>query len=105
MTNLLTQYMEFLIRIVIGGGVEVSVIHLGRALGNVRTTGDINGGQAEPPIVAVSAVAYLYSSGDHFTVSTCSASNSSEIHHRGTCPIRDRGIERSDPIRRKVITD
>ncbi len=37
MTDLLTHHVEFLIRIVISRSVEVGIIHLGRALRDVRT--------------------------------------------------------------------
>ena len=97
--DLLTHYVEFLIGIVIGRGVEVSVIHLGGALRNMRTAGDIDRRQAEPAIVTIGAVAYLDSAGDHFAVPARSTSDRCEIHHGGVAPIRERSIELGGPVR------
>src|SRR5262245_25581072 len=48
-TDLLTDHVKFLVGIVVEGCIEVRVVHLGGALGDVRPTGDINRGQAKPP--------------------------------------------------------
>src|SRR5262245_17324255 len=62
---LLTHYVLPLIRIVVGGGVEVAVVHLGRALRDVRAVYDVNRGQPEPAVEAVAAVTDLSGAGDH----------------------------------------
>src|SRR6266568_3631105 len=100
MTDLLTHHVEFLIRIVIGGSIEVGVIHLGRALSDVRTSGDVNRGEAKPAIIAIRTVAYLNSSSHHFAVSACCTSDGCEVHHGRITPISDRSIELSLPIGR-----
>ena len=73
--DLLTHHVQFLIRVVVRGRVEVGVIHFGRTLGYVSTASDIDGRQTKPSVIAVCPVADLNRSSDHLAVSSRSASN------------------------------
>src|SRR5678815_1981132 len=57
-----------LVRVVVFGGTEVGVVHLRAALRDVRATGDVDGREAEPAVVAVASVADLRGAGDHRAV-------------------------------------
>ena len=45
MGDLLAHNMQLFIRVVVRGGVEVSIVHLGRALRDVNSPGDIDARQ------------------------------------------------------------
>ena len=63
--DFLAHHMPLLIVVIVGAGVEIGVVHLGRTLSDVNTSRDIDTRQTEPAVVAVSGVAYLGSAGNH----------------------------------------
>ncbi len=59
MSNLLTHDMLPFVGIVVGGGIEVVVVHLGRALRDMRSASDVDGSQPQPAIETISVIANL----------------------------------------------
>ena len=69
MGNLLTHHVLPLVGVIVGGSLEVRVVHLCGPLRDVNAASDVNRGQPEPAVETVSGVADLGSPGDHPTVS------------------------------------
>jgi len=70
-----------LVGVVVGCGIEVGVVHLGRTLRDVRRAArQVDAREAEPPVVAVLAVANLGRAGNHRAALVRAAGNDRRQH-------------------------
>ena len=76
MRYLLAHHMLTLVRIVVSSRIEVGIVHLGRALGNMAAA-EIDRRQAQPASASIASVADLGGTSDHRAAGVGFASNDS----------------------------
>lgn len=67
MCDFLAHHMFAFVGVVVGGGIEVGVVHFCRTLRDVISAGQIDRGQTQPTIIAIGTIANLRGSRDHRT--------------------------------------
>ena len=63
--DFLAHYVLSLVGVVVGGCIEIRVVHLGGTLGDMGAAGNVDRRQSEPTVISVAAIAHLRSSGNH----------------------------------------